>query len=198
MIVQISAGQGPAECSIGVEKLCDSLMKEFENGKVLSVNRDYSGYGYRSAILEFDSDISFLEGTILWICKSPVRSEHKRKNWFMDLSILKEPQNDITLDMKDVRFETMHCGGKGGQHVNKVETGVRLRHIPTGITIECTEERSQFQNKSRAVKKLEAVLEAVNEESVRNSVKDARKKHTGITRGNPIRTYEGMDFRLRK
>lgn len=198
MLIQISSGQGPIECSIGVEKFCTSLLAEFPGSRIVSVNKDHSGNGYKSAIMEFEGDVAFLEGTILWICKSPVRPDHKRKNWFLTVDVLNERDDDLTFDMADVKLETMHCGGKGGQNVNKVESGVRIRHIPTGIILECTEERSQYQNKQRAIRRLRAVLEAAELEGAAQSVRDARSKHTQIVRGNPIRTYEGMGFMLKE
>lgn len=88
--------------------------------------------------------MSSLEGTVLWICKSPVRPGHKRKNWYVDVSIIPE-KDEIPLDA-DYRIEKFHSGGKGDQNVNKVETGVRVIHIPTGITASSTQERSQYLN----------------------------------------------------
>lgn len=195
MLLQISSGQGPVECSIGVQKLCGSFLKEFPGSKIVAVNEDRSGKGYKSAVMEFENDISFLEGTIQWICKSSVRPDHQRKNWFMDVHVLEEPEETGDLNEADCKVETMHCGGKGGQHVNKVETGVRIRHIPTGIIVECTEERSQLQNKQRAFKRLRAILDSMDQNIRENSRKDARQKHHDIVRGNPIRKYEGERFR---
>ena len=54
MLIQISSGQGPVECSVGVEKLCNALLKEFSGARVISVNEDYSGHGYKSCVMEFD------------------------------------------------------------------------------------------------------------------------------------------------
>ena len=197
MLLQISSGQGPVECSIGVEKLCDSLMREFPSGKLVTVNKDYSGHGYKSAVMEFEEDVSFLEGTVQWICKSSVRPEHRRKNWFMTLNVLVEPDEMPEFSEADIKIETMHSGGKGGQHVNKVETGVRVRHLPTGIVVECTEERSQLQNRSRAIKMLRAILDSRRDAAYAASANEARSMHNKIVRGNPVRTYEGKDFKLR-
>ena len=84
-----------------------------------------------------------------WICRSPIRPNHRHKNWFVDVSIIPEPE-EISME-QNIRFERFHCGGNGGQNVNKVETGVRLIHLPTGITVTSTAERSQFLNRKDAM-----------------------------------------------
>ena len=197
MLLQISSGQGPVECSVGVEKLCKALLKEFTNSQIVSVNADYSGHGYKSCVMEFDEDVSMLEGTVLWVWKSTIRPGHQRKNWYMDVSVIKEADVVGEFDLSDCEVTTMHCGGKGGQHVNKVETGVRIVHKPTGTVVTCTEERSQVQNKQKAVKRLQSILAAKQEDNNAYALNIAWQKHTEIVRGNPVRVYEGEKFRRR-
>ena len=198
MLLQISSGQGPVECSVGVEKLCKALLKEFAGSRVVLVNADYSGNGYKSCVMEFDEDVSMLEGTVLWVWKSTIRPGHQRKNWYMDVSVIKEAESVGELDVSDCEITTMHCGGKGGQHVNKVETGVRICHKPTGIVVTCTEERSQVQNKQKAMKRLQSILAARQEDNNADALNNAWQKHTEIVRGNPVRIYEGEKFRRKK
>lgn len=195
MLLQISSGQGPAECSVGVEKLCRELLKEYEGSRIVSVNADYSGNGYKSAVMEFDEDVSLLEGTVLWVWKSTIRPGHQRKNWYMDVHVIREAETVGELEDDDCEITTMHCGGKGGQHVNKVETGVRILHRPTGIVVACTEERSQVQNKQKALRRLKSILAAKQKNNNADAANSAWQKHNEIERGNPVRKYEGEKFK---
>ena len=195
MLLQISSGQGPVECSVGVEKLCKALLKEFADSKIVSVNADYSGHGYKSCVMEFVQDVSMLEGTVLWVWKSTIRPGHQRKNWYMDVHVIKEADVVGEFNLSDCEVTTMHCGGKGGQHVNKVETGVRVCHKPTGVVVTCTEERSQVQNKQKAMKRMQSILAAKQEDNNADALNNAWQKHTEIVRGNPIRIYEGEKFK---
>ncbi len=165
MIVQISAGQGPSECQLAVAKLYEALKKEYGDLEVISDTQGYEKGCFDSIRFRTGQDLSGLEGTILWICKSPFRKNHKRKNWYVDVSIIQESAG-IAAD-KEYRIEKFHCGGKGGQNVNKVETGVRIIHIPTGFTAQSTEERSQFRNRHRAMEKLQKKLARLQEEQNR-------------------------------
>lgn len=196
MLIQISAGQGPEECQIAVGKLFKSLKKEFSDIELISMKEGKKRDYFHSVLFETQNDLSFLQGTILWVCKSPIRENHKRKNWFVDVSVI--PETEEISKEEDYKIEKFHSGGKGGQNVNKVETGIRIIHIPTRIAVVSTEERSQFMNKQKAIKRLQGILSAMEQENVAKQTNQAWKEHYELVRGNPIRVYEGINFKLKK
>ena len=193
MIVQISAGQGPAECELAVVKLFNSLKSEHKDIELIQ-KHDAKTPGCCTSIMFYTADdLSQLEGTVQWICESPFRPHHKRKNWFVDVSII--PEQEVICTDNNVRFERFHCGGKGGQNVNKVETGARLTHIPTGIVVTSTSERTQLLNRKDALRKLHLLLKEHEMNAKKKQTNCAWQKHTQIVRGNPVRIYEGISFR---
>ena len=192
MLLQISSGQGPVECELAVAKLAKELEKEL-NAEIIEKRHSRFSDGYISVLMECKEDVSFLEGTIQWVCKSPIRPNHRRKNWFVDISIIPEVES-VNMN-KNIRFERFHCGGNGGQNVNKVETGVRLIHIPTGIAVTSTAERSQLQNRKDAMKKLMAKLAEKNKNLQAKQTNEAWQQHTQLVRGNPVRVYKGEKFK---
>lgn len=193
MIIQISSGQGPVECELAVSKLLTALQKEFSDIEVLSKHTSKTKDCYTSIIFSTENDLSHLEGSIQWICQSPFRPNHKRKNWFVDVSIIPEVENICT--DQEIRMERFHCGGKGGQNVNKVETGIRLIHIPTGIVVTSTAERTQQLNKKDALNKLNIILKEKTKLAKQKQINTAWQEHNKIVRGNPVRIYTGSEFK---
>ena len=197
MIVQISSGiGGPAECELAVGKLYEALCREFQDIEKVSERRGREEGCFSSILFTTEQDVSELEGSVQWRCKSPFRPHQRRKNWFVHVSIIPEV-NEICTD-PDVRIESFHSGGKGGQNVNKVSTGIRVTHIPTGITVISTRERSQFQNKLDALRKLNAILQTMKRKSGEKQKNDAWREHSTLVRGNPVRIYEGMNFIMKE
>ena len=203
MIIQISSGQGPDECELAVSKLFNALQKEFLDIKLIDERKGHKSGCRSSMTFSTETELSFLEGSVQWICQSPYRPHHKRKNWFVDVSILESQtlvkcSDRIEIRKRDISFESFHSGGNGGQNVNKVSTGVRLMHKPTGITVTSTSERTQYLNRQDALCKLMAILQKEQNNHIRQSINSAWKEHNRIIRGNPVRVYTGPEFILKK
>lgn len=194
MELQLSSGQGPEECELAVGKLLRSLIAEFPDIKILEVRPGKRADCYRSVQIQSETDLSFLEGPVQWICQSPYRKGHKRKNWFVDVSLCSTAESR-EYDESLVRFETFRSGGKGGQHVNKVETGVRAIYLPTGLAAVSTAARSQGMNKRIALNRLCEAIAVQNEAGMAQAVALNRLEHARIQRGNPVRVYQGMEFK---
>ncbi len=198
MIMQISSGMGPIECRAAVGGIFRALQKEYPDIEKITCNKGEAEGTYSSIIFTTSQDLSGLQGTMEWICKSKYRPGHKRKNWFVDVSIIPETDEvDEMVSPDNIEVESYRSGGPGGQHVNKAESGVRITHLPTSITVTSTKERSQFMNKQDALKKLSAILKSANTASKDKQKNAAWSKHAQIQRGNPVRIYEGEKFVLR-
>lgn len=194
MLLQISSGKGPTECELAVGKFLKVLMNEVEDVKIVQEVKGQYVDCFKSVVLSVEEDVSHLEGSIKWIAQSPFRPKHKRKNWFIDVSIFKE-QEKIEFSEKYVRFETFRCGGKGGQNVNKVETGVRAIDISTGLTVVCTEARTQHLNKRIALNRLCDIISKQNLDAEALAKQTMWIQHELLERGKPIRVYEGLEFK---
>ena len=193
MIYQISSGQGPAECELGVAKLLAYLQSRYAVS-VLDTTSGYYPSTYRSARIFTEEDLSEYVGSVQWICRSPYRPDHKRKNWFIDVSAC--AITELTeFDPSQVVFETFRSGGKGGQNVNKVESGVRAIYIPTGQAVVCTEERSQHANKQKALERLRTLRKQSNQQKKADEKNDHWRCHTNLERGNAAACFKDTNFK---
>lgn len=193
VLYEISSGNSPAECELAVTKLAEYL-KRNHAAEIVNSSEGYNKGTYRSITLSSTEDLSEFIGSVLWVCKSPYRPGHKRKNWFVDFKLLDSAEN-IEFDSEKVVFSTFHCGGNGGQNVNKVETGIRATYPPTGDVTVCTDERSQYANKKKALIRLEAIVKRRNTEERIQVANDMRISHVNLERGNAVARFEGENFK---
>jgi peptide chain release factor 2 len=127
--------------------------------------------GFKSARIGVEGRGAFgwmrgLQGTMRLVRISPYDAQSRRQTAFCAIEVLPEAAEEKTVEIKDAdcRWETFASGGPGGQHVNKTQSGVRVRHIPTGLMVECTEQRNQGANKKRALKILASKLATLEDE----------------------------------
>ncbi|SDH64354.1 peptide chain release factor H [Desulfosporosinus hippei] len=199
MWMQISSGKGPVECELAVGLFLKTILKESKTTRVIdSVTGHYNGT-FKSVLIsidpqEFKGDTDSTKGTILWICQSPYRPNHRRKNWYINIEVYQSAER-FNFKENDVKIVAMRSSGPGGQNVNKVETAVRAVHIPTGLTVTASEERSQYMNKKLAFARLASLIEGKNEDNNSSHKESLWRQHNLLTRGNPMRVYEGKEFK---
>ncbi len=200
IILQISSAQGPDECALAVAKALERLtfeagsagvelgIMEMEEGAradtLSSVMVSLKGEG-AEALAERWS------GSVQWICASPYRPNHGRKNWFIGIACLSLPE---AVPDGDVRFEAIRSSGPGGQHVNKTDSAIRATHIATGISVKVQSERSQHANKRLAQRLIAHRLEEQRQALDAGHRAQRRMLHYQIERGNPVRVFKGPRF----
>lgn len=202
-IIQITAGRGPAECTWVVAQVLKKVTEEANqlqlNPIVLAKEPGTENGTVETAVVQIEGKnaeafVKNWVGTIQWIGKSTFRKFHQRKNWY--IKIFEMPQTErVFFSEKEVQYQAMRSSGAGGQHVNKVSSAVRATHIPTGIAVVSMDSRSQHQNKKLATERLKLKIEENYLAVLKNKLQDSWVNQTQIERGNPIKTFEGSDFK---
>lgn len=196
----ITTGGGPAECRIALTRFLAVLSTEAPlNGCACEAETVFEGdrHGPKSVIVRLDGKgeeamARGFEGSIKYVFESPVRPAHRRRNWFLGCSRvdLPEPSSDEPEPRaEDMVFESFRAGGPGGQHQNTTDSAVRVRHLPTGITVVSRSERSQHRNKAEAVRGLRQALAALEAGKRGDSRRSIFALNKDLERGNAVRTF---------
>ncbi len=122
---------------------------------------------------------------------SPFNAQGKRQTSFVSLDVMPDIEDDIDIEVNqdDLRIDTYRSSGAGGQHINKTSSAIRITHIPTGIVVQCQNERSQHQNKDKAMQMLKAKLYLLEQQKQAEKLSGIRGEVSDIAWGNQIRSY---------
>ena len=131
---------------------------------------------------------------------SPFNAQGKRQTSFVSLDVMPDIEDDVDVEVKDedIRIDTYRSSGAGGQHINKTSSAIRITHFPTGIVVTCQNERSQFQNKDKAMQMLKAKLYMLKQEENAEKLSDIRGDVKEIGWGNQIRSYVMQPYTMVK
>ncbi len=131
---------------------------------------------------------------------SPFNAQGKRQTSFVSLDVMPDIEEDVDVEINDddLRIDTYRSSGAGGQHINKTSSAIRITHIPTGIVVQCQNERSQFQNKDKAMQMLKAKLYMLKKEANAEKLSDIRGEVKDIGWGNQIRSYVMQPYTMVK
>ena len=197
--LDIQAGSGGTEAQDWAEMLMRMYLKWGERkGFATEVVEQSPGdvAGIKGATIQFSGDYAFgwlrtETGVHRLVRKSPFDSGSRRHTSFASIFVSPELDDsiEIELDMSEVRVDTYRASGAGGQHVNKTDSAIRLTHIPTGLVVQCQNQRSQHQNRDQAIKQLKAKLYEIEDQKRRQALQEMEDNKSDIGWGSQIRSY---------
>ena len=197
--LDVQSGSGGTEAQDWAEMLYRMYMRWAEDMGFKVKIEDYSVgdvAGIKSASIHISGHYAYgwlrtETGIHRLVRKSPFDSGNRRHTSFAAIFVSPEIEDDveIDLDMSQVRIDTYRASGAGGQHVNKTDSAVRLTHLPTGLVVQCQSQRSQHQNKDRAIKQLKSRLYEMEMQKKEEEIKKIEDSKTDIGWGNQIRSY---------
>ncbi|MGN0170366.1 MAG: peptide chain release factor 2 [Lachnospiraceae bacterium] len=131
---------------------------------------------------------------------SPFNAAGKRQTSFVSCDVMPDIEEDLDVEVRDedIRVDTYRSSGAGGQHINKTSSAIRITHLPTGIVVQCQNERSQHMNKEKAMQMLKAKLYILEQQKTAENLADIRGEVTEIGWGNQIRSYVLQPYTLVK
>jgi len=200
IFLEVRAGTGGDEAAIFAGDLFRMYCRYAENQRwqveIMNENQGEHG-GYKEVIARIVgqgaySKLKFESGTHRVQRVPETESQGRVHTSAATVAIIPEPDamEEITINKNDLRIDTYRASGAGGQHVNKTDSAVRLTHLPTGVVVECQDERSQHKNKARAMSLLQARLVSAEEEKQHAEQAETRKSLVGSgDRSERIRTY---------
>jgi peptide chain release factor 2 len=207
-LLEIHAGAGGTEAQDWADMLMRMYLRfgERQGWKTDVLEVTYADdAGIKTATLRFEGEYAYghlkaERGVHRLVRISPFDAAARRHTSFAAVYV--SPEIDDTIDVeindKDLRIDTFRAGGKGGQHVNKTESAIRITHLPTGLVVQCQNERSQHKNKASAMKVLRSRLyqKAIEEQQAKNDARAGTKMEIGF--GSQIRSYVLAPYRLIK
>ncbi|WP_408608993.1 peptide chain release factor 2 [Alkaliphilus pronyensis] len=207
-IISIHAGTGGLDAQDWAKMLMRMYTRWGEHKgyrvKILDLLQDpEAGIKSVSLLIEGENAYGFLKsekGVHRLVRISPFDSSGKRHTSFASVDIMPELDESVEVDIKqsDLKIDTYRASGAGGQHVNKTDSAVRITHLPTGIVVQCQNERSQHTNRDVAMTMLKAKLFELKEQEQKEKIEDLQGEYSQIAWGNQIRSYVFNPYNLVK
>lgn len=198
-IIKINAGAGGTE-SCDWAQMLYRMYSRYAEKKGFSIDvldiLDGDEAGIKSATFQVNGINAYgylksEQGVHRLVRISPFNAQGKRQTSFTSVDVMPDIEEDLDIDINDddLRIDTYRSSGAGGQHINKTSSAIRITHLPTGIVVQCQNERSQFQNKDKAMQMLKAKLFMLKKEANAEKLSDIRGDIKEIAWGSQIRSY---------